>query len=246
MKYNYTVECCPKESARRILSAVFSVQGIPDSLIDVGCGNGSWLAAASGLGVKNLLGIDGAWAQEYSDPRVGRFEDRNFEDEWVIPNEFTSAVCMEVAEHLSEAAGRRLVRNLCQVSQYVLFSAACPNQQGQGHISCHWPQYWQSEFNRHGFTCAGDLRLSVWDDVQILPWYRQNMFIARRDPCSAGKEARLLPLIHPEMLRHLDMRLIAPNHVPLGNIVEGSMPLQWYLSLPFKAILSKILRNTAK
>jgi len=34
---------------------------IPESMIDLGCGTGTWLSVAKKLGVKSVLGIDGPW-----------------------------------------------------------------------------------------------------------------------------------------------------------------------------------------
>src|SRR6516165_4446730 len=36
----------------------------PRSVIDVGCGVGSWLAVCKELGVTDVLGVDGSWADK--------------------------------------------------------------------------------------------------------------------------------------------------------------------------------------
>lgn len=41
-------------------------------------------------------------------------------------------------------------------------------------------------FNRHAYSCDDAVRWPIWDDSTIEPWYRQNMFIAQRDPVAAG------------------------------------------------------------
>jgi hypothetical protein len=38
-----------------------------------------------------------------------------------------------------------------------------------------------------------------WDDKRIEPWYRQNIFWARREPHCAGREPRLKAVINPEV-----------------------------------------------
>ena len=48
------------DSARLILGYLFT-RWVPDSVVDVGCGRGTWLAICKELGVKRLVGFDGSW-----------------------------------------------------------------------------------------------------------------------------------------------------------------------------------------
>jgi ribosomal protein L11 methylase PrmA len=47
-------------SSRRILELVFGYYR-PNSLLDVGCGLGTWLKMATTLGVTDVMGVDGEW-----------------------------------------------------------------------------------------------------------------------------------------------------------------------------------------
>jgi len=93
------------------------------------------------------------------------------------------------------------VRSLVTHSDIVLFGAACPGQPGQQHINCQWPEWWQKIFNSYGYLCDDSFRWKIWDDRRIEPWYRQNTFLARSDATKAGTEARLPPVVHPDMMR---------------------------------------------
>ena len=49
-----------RASAHLILSLLFELFR-PRSVLDVGCGIGTWLAVAQKLGVKDIAGVDGEW-----------------------------------------------------------------------------------------------------------------------------------------------------------------------------------------
>ena len=93
-----------------------------------------------------------------------------------------------------------LVTSIVDHADTVLFSAACPDQFGQHPVNCQWPKYWQDLFNGHGFACDESIRWSIWIDSRIEPWYRQNIFFARYNPENAGREKRISPVIHPDMI----------------------------------------------
>jgi ribosomal protein L11 methylase PrmA len=52
-----------KRSARIILPIIFDLIK-PQSIVDVGCGVGTWLSVASELGVGNLVGFEGNWVKD--------------------------------------------------------------------------------------------------------------------------------------------------------------------------------------
>lgn len=58
VKYIHTERMHNTIAAKEILPFVLKIKDI-DSVIDVGCGNGSWLKAVKELGVNEVLGIDG-------------------------------------------------------------------------------------------------------------------------------------------------------------------------------------------
>jgi hypothetical protein len=219
-------------------------ENLPASILDVGCGNGTWLKAAADMGVDDYLGVDGV---NLCPPDLliptANFRCHDLTGSWSAERKFEAALCLEVAEHVHEADADKLIDALVNHSDTVIFSAACPGQPGQHHVNCQWPAYWQDRFNRRGFACSGDLRLRMWNVRQIEPWYRQNIIVARRSPGEAGTEPRILPLIHPEMITYItnasDVAAFK-NHVE--KITLGRMPVQWYLRLPFSAAGAKLRR----
>ena len=106
------------------------------------------------------------------------------------------AVCLEVAEHLDEEYAHTLVQNICTSADIVFFSAAVPCQDGQHHVNCQWPAYWQEIFATYGYE-AIDIRQAMWHDARVEPWYRQNMVMYKWSEQSK-QTPRLMNLIHPD------------------------------------------------
>jgi SAM-dependent methyltransferase len=160
----------------------------PQSVIDVGCGTGHWLAAFRGRGVTDVLGVDGPWV-----PRVQREipEDLFLEHDLAQPlnldRSFDLALCLEAAEHLPPEAALPLVESLTRIAPIVAFSAAIPHQGGDGHVNEQWPSYWAKLFASCGYDCFDSLRQRLWADDAVEFWYRQNML------CLVARDRRKLP-----------------------------------------------------
>lgn len=149
----------------------------PVSVIDVGCGQGWWLSVFAGYDCE-VMGIDGDYVN-----RSGlaiphdRFKPYDLEQEFFLEEKFDLAISLEVAEHLSESAADGFIRSLTRLAPVILFSAAIPGQQGNGHINLKWPSWWVEKFNTNGFDVSGALRWKFWDDRRIENWYRQNILL---------------------------------------------------------------------
>ncbi|QIF04477.1 class I SAM-dependent methyltransferase [Roseimicrobium sp. ORNL1] len=217
---------------------------MPSSLMDVGCGRGTWLKAASDCGISDLMGVDGvAISPEEFLLEGGRFECHDLTRSWTVGRRFEAVLCLEVGEHLAAAHADTLVQSLTRHADTVIFSAACPGQPGQHHVNCQWPAYWQEIFNKHGFSCYDTIRPSIWQDTRIEPWYRQNVFLALNQPDVAGKEERLRPLVHPDMLPYLHAAML-DQELKNRVITAGShdIPVSWLASALVRRIGSKLSR----
>lgn len=155
----------------------------PDSVLDLGCGRGIWLATAAKFGARRLRGFDGAWARD-----TGLVSDAIDFSAIDLDRELPGsaersdlAICLEVAEHLAADRAEPLVEWLTNAAPVVLFSAAIPGQGGTGHRHERWPSYWIELFRACGHERIDALRPSLWHDESIEPYYRQNMllFVAR-------------------------------------------------------------------
>ena len=213
----------------------------PQSLLDVGCGMGTWLKAAQESGIADVFGVDGI-AIPPDRLLISRscFRLQDLTRPWNLGRKFEVVLCLEVAEHLDEQFAGVLIDALVTHSDCVVFSAACPGQEGQHHVNCQWPDYWQGLFNDRGFVCADELRWRIWQDERVEPWYRQNIFIARRAEAGlAGREPRLKSAVHPDNIAGIvNTNIARHNHF----VQAGGMPFKWYLKLPFSVLTGRLRR----
>jgi len=215
------------------------------SVLDVGCGRGTWLRAAIENGAKQVVGVDGVAISD-RDLLIPsqHFHVRDLQSPLDLGERFGLVLCLEVAEHLPETGARQLIKSLTRHSDRILFAGACPGQPGQHHVNCQWPSYWQGLFNEQGYACSDWPRWRIWGESRIEVWYRQNVMVAERSPERAGKEDRIASVIHPEMLVHM----AAPYRVQggestLARIEDGRFPPGKYVSLIVSAFWRKLLRR---
>ena len=195
-------------SARRIVPMLRDLVQI-DSVVDVGCGDGSWLSVFRENGVARILGLDGEWIDDsllripMEDFRCARLD-----EPLRVTDSFDLAMSLEVAEHLPPERASDFVAELCGMGPVVLFSAAIPRQGGVNHVNEQWPAYWADFFAEQGFQAIDVLRLAVWDDPEVTWWYKQNLLLFANaqaltdNPPLAAAQARSrtppLSLVHPD------------------------------------------------
>jgi len=183
----------------------------PRSIVDIGCGIGTWLAVAGELGVKDITGVEGNWL----DPALARIPPErirtvDLEQPFDLGKRFDLAICLEVAEHLSPHAAPGFVQSLTRHADVVLFSAAIPFQGGDHHVNEQFPDYWDGLFSGRGYMALDIVRPQVWYASDVLVWLRQNtlVFAAEALTAKGGPFAGLasggpLSLVHPEVFASL-------------------------------------------
>lgn len=193
-------------AAERILELLMARLPPIHSAVDVGCGVGTWLASMMRRGAEDIQGIEGPWARpELLEIPASKFHQAEISTlrEW--PRRFDLAISLEVAEHVRASMAGSFVNLLCEMSDFVLFSAAVPFQGGRHHVNEQWPEYWVERFAERGYRCHDWIRPQIWEDREIPVWYRQNILVfvssAREPDLPPGASAPLMPLavVHPEM-----------------------------------------------
>lgn len=168
-------------AARTVLPILFNRFAVR-SVVDFGCGAGTWLAAAKELGVTNLTGIEGPWAEKWVDDSIIARADfslvlESLEQPVRLTRPFDLAISLETAEHLNPTRARTFIQDLCAASTRVLFSAAIPGQGGTNHVNERWPSYWASIFAHSRYVPVDCIRPQIWDTADIPWWYRQNCIL---------------------------------------------------------------------
>lgn len=233
--YVHTADVHSLAGARKGVTYLLA-ERMPLSLLDVGCGDGTWMRAALEYGVETVVGVDGvADGRALAGLQGASFHSCDLSQPLDLGRKFDVVISLEVAEHLSPEFAGVFVASLARHADRIFFSAACPGQHGQHHVNCQWPAYWQDLFNAEGFVCSDEIRRAIWSDPEVEPWYRQNIFACHRDPERAGQEPRLNAQIHPDMVPLLRL-------LPSADIEDARLPLSWYLRTSSNAIRRKLAR----
>ena len=229
------------QSARRVLPHLFELVA-PRSIVDVGCGVGTWLKAAGELGIRDLAGLDGAYVdRSMLQIPADQFTATDLTQPFHLRRTFDAALSLEVAEHLPEASAASFVESLTRLAPVVLFSAAIPKQMGEHHVNEQWQSWWIERFSRLGFTAVDCIRPRIWDDPQVEWWYAQNTFVmVRHDHLptlpalqrARGISAGPQNVVHPRA--YLDRLVAAEQRCPRG-------PIEWVALGP--EVVSSTLRR---
>jgi len=207
--YEITREGC-KRSAAAVVPIVYELVK-PRSVMDVGGGEGWWARAFVEAGTSQALVLDASLGELGTEETIGngvlsrRYFDLEGDESLADFGTCDLAVCLEVAEHLTEIHAPRLIGGLCMLAPIVLFSAAIPGQGGYGHVNEQWPGYWAGMFGECGYGVSDALRWAIWNDERIEPWYRQNLLLCASPMRLAETVGGLMPDSTPRAVVHPDV-----------------------------------------
>lgn len=148
------------------------------SVVDIGCGVGTWLSVFLHNGIREIKGFDvnNLPEESYFIAKDKIMTDCDFSSEDFETNCSASlAICLEVAEHLTDTVSNNLIKILVKTAPVVIFSAAFPGQTGVNHINEQPPWYWREIFHSYGYVEIDFLRPLIWSDERVAWWYRQNI-----------------------------------------------------------------------
>lgn len=208
-KYYLSSSVGAVKSAKEIVPYIIKIIK-PQSVIDVGCGIGSFLSVFKQYEVENHLGLDSLdLNKDLLLIDKNKFIGVNFEklEEIHLTKKYDLCLCLEVAEHLSKGVADSFIDFLVSLSDITVFSAAIPNQGGINHINEQWPSYWVQKFSVRNYVLFDILRPYFWNNENIEFWYRQNILIFLKidrfdieNKLKEFNQTKLLDVVHPLQL----------------------------------------------
>ncbi len=198
----------------------------PNSVVDIGCGLGTFLNVFKRLGVSDILGIDGAWVNKnllYKYINPNEFLEWNLEKEIKLDKKYDLVLSIEVAEHISAESSDIFIQNLVNSGKMILFSAAIPNQGGQNHINEQWLTYWEDKFSNHNLVIHDIFRPIFWNNPELKWWYKQNLVLIAPKNFKLNSIKESIPMrniIHYELFNK-KFKIRDDNAEQLDNITKG-------------------------
>lgn len=152
----------------------------PKTILEFGCGNGDLSKALANAGIA-VTALDGYSTPDFAGLSNIEFHKADLNNPGQINlllnklnKKFDVAICMEVAEHLNPDVSKELIDSLTRVSDIIIFSAAVPDQGGDGHINCRSRGYWHELFEHKGFVIMDTIRQQIRNNDSVGKWYQLN------------------------------------------------------------------------
>jgi SAM-dependent methyltransferase len=152
----------------------------PKSVIDIGCGIGTWLKAFKEAGVEDIKGVDFHGVNTLLSE--SEFIRHDLRKRLSLKRKFDLAISLEVAEHIETKYSDVFIENLTNLSDRIVFSAAIPRQEGENHINEQWNIFWVKKFEERGYVAIDLIRPEILLNPRIGYDYRQNIlfFISKK------------------------------------------------------------------
>ena len=155
----------------------------PFSVLDFGCGIGSYLESAYNHGL-DFMGFEISEAAKKYTPKhlLGAI---SYQDctEPIITLPADVVLSFETAEHIEPSGTDQFIRNITMaVDGHLLFTAAPPGQDGTGHINMHPRQFWIDQFSKD-LNYSEDLTKDIsanWERLGAPKYICDNLIVCTR------------------------------------------------------------------
>lgn len=245
-KYFHTEEVHNFKAAEKIVP--FLVDLIkPNSVIDVGCGLGTWLNIFERNNVKKVLGIDGSHLNmKLLKINKEKFIPLNLEGKFNLSEKSDLVISLEVAEHISKENAKSFIDNICTLGDVILFSAAIPFQGGQNHLNEQKPYYWNYYFDNNGYKMFDVLRPIFWEDENVDWWYRQNIMLFSKNEKLNIKLKKLksfygMHIVHPILFQNRSIESSQFKN-EIDRIEFGKKDFKYYYNLIIQTFIKKLMK----
>lgn len=156
-----------------------------DSVVDFGCGIGSYLESAHNKNVKKIKGYDigGDYAKKYTPENVQPYIEYTDCTQPMKTEKYDCVISFETAEHIEPSGTDQFCENIVQALSndgYLFFTGAPEGQDGCGHINCQSKFYWMSQFISRGLEFDTITTLVVsnkWKDLGAPNYISDNLLV---------------------------------------------------------------------
>lgn len=149
----------------------------PNSVVDFGCGIGSYLEACYNKGIKDIAGYDigGEYAKKYTPTFLHDYITYTDCTQIITTSQkYECVISFETIEHIEPSGTNVFIENLVNATDLkngrILFTGAPPEQDGCGHINCKPKYEWIGLFAQYGFivdTETTDIVKQNWADLNV-------------------------------------------------------------------------------
>jgi SAM-dependent methyltransferase len=136
-----------RDAYRRLAACMWRAAGPAKTVLDLGCGSGLVIQWMREQGA-HVRGLDLFGSN--ADLEIIRYD---LERPVPAASSAELVICTETAEHLPESAADTLATSCASTAERaIVWSAAPPGQEGDGHINCQPPGYWLERFAARGWV----------------------------------------------------------------------------------------------
>lgn len=158
----------------------------PRSVVDFGCGVGSYLHFFSKLGVEVQGYEKSEKALKYSLIDRSVVTKHDLRKPLLLSRKYDLPICFEVLEHISRKFEDRVLDTICSSADIICLSAATPSQGGMDHVNERPHQHWIRKMKERGFNFLAhetiELRREMSDRIKEMPWMKENIIIFMHEP----------------------------------------------------------------
>ncbi len=159
----------------------------PNSVLDLGCGVGSYLEGFFDAGCRDLLGIELNFdkAKKYIVDNIFFFiVEGDATIELNLNRKFDCIISFEVGEHIEPNGTEMFINNLTSYSnKYIILTVAPPGQRGTGHINLRDRDFWIKSIVIKGFLYRKDLvekYKKVWKKFNVEKYIINNLMVFKK------------------------------------------------------------------
>lgn len=156
-----------------------------DSVVDFGCGIGSYLESALKKGVTKIKGYDigGEYARKYTPEHIQQYIEYLDCTQVMKTEKYQCVISFETAEHIEPSGTNQFCENLVNAIEkdgYLFFTGAPEGQEGCGHINCQSRFFWLKQFATRGLEWDTFTNLIVskqWKELGAPDYIVENLLV---------------------------------------------------------------------